>query len=113
MLIGMSAAPKAPPTGERLAELCHALSDPTRLHIMHLLRQGRRCVCDLTETMDAAQSRLSFHLKTLRDAGLVSDRREGRWVYYEIRADALEEVTAALGALMPVDAAEERGGCCS
>ena len=80
---------------------------------MHLLRQGRRCVCDLTETMDAAQSRLSFHLKTLRDAGLVSDRREGRWVYYEIRPDALEEVTAALAALKPIDDPERRGGCCA
>lgn len=100
-------------TSERLAELCHALSDPTRLHIMHLLRQGRRCVCDLTETMDAAQSRLSFHLKTLRDAGLVSDRREGRWVYYESRPDALEEVTAALAALKPLGDPEAGGGCCS
>ncbi len=109
----MSAAPKAPVSGERLAELCHALSDPTRLHIMHLLRQGRRCVCELTETMDAAQSRLSFHLRTLRDAGLVADRREGRWVYYEIRPDALDEVTAALAALKPLDDAEARGGCCN
>jgi ArsR family transcriptional regulator len=108
----MMMASKAPATGERLAQLCHALSDPTRLHIMHLLRQGRRCVCDLTDTMDAAQSRLSFHLKTLRDAGLVSDRREGRWVYYEIRPDALEEVTTALAALKPLDDAEAGGGCC-
>jgi ArsR family transcriptional regulator, arsenate/arsenite/antimonite-responsive transcriptional repressor len=109
----MSVSSHVPVTGQRLAELCHALSDPTRLHIMHLLRQGRRCVCDLTETMDAAQSRLSFHLKTLRDAGLVSDRREGRWVYYEIRPEALEEVTAALAALKPLDTAEGGGGCCS
>lgn len=109
----MPVARKPPITGERLAELCHALSDPTRLHIMHLLRQGRRCVCDLTETMDAAQSRLSFHLKTLRDAGLVSDRREGRWVYYESRRDALEEVTAALAALKPLGDAESGGDCCS
>jgi ArsR family transcriptional regulator len=113
MLISMSAAVKTPVSGERLAELCHALSDPTRLHIMHLLRQGRRCVCDLTETMDAAQSRLSFHLKTLRDAGLVADRREGRWVYYEIRPDALEEVTAALAALKPLESSEAGGACCS
>jgi ArsR family transcriptional regulator len=99
---------------ERLAELCHALSDPTRLHIMHLLRQGRRCVCDLTDTMDAAQSRLSFHLKTLRDAGLVSDRREGRWVYYEIRPDALEELSVALGSLRPAPGARDSAstGCC-
>jgi ArsR family transcriptional regulator, arsenate/arsenite/antimonite-responsive transcriptional repressor len=96
----------------RLAELCHALSDPTRLHILHLLRQGRRCVCDLTDTMDAAQSRLSFHLRTLRDAGLVRDRREGRWVYYEIRPEALEEVTEALEALKPLPVASETGPCC-
>jgi ArsR family transcriptional regulator len=108
-----AASTSAPVTGERLAELCHALSDPTRLHIMHLLRQGRRCVCDLTETMDAAQSRLSFHLKTLRDAGLVSDRREGRWVYYEIRAAALEEVSTALAALKPLPNAKAGSGCCS
>lgn len=99
-------------TATRLAELCHALSDPTRLHILHLLRQGRRCVCDLSDTMDAAQSRLSFHLRTLRDAGLVRDRREGRWVYYEIRPEALEEVTEALGALKPLPVAGERGPCC-
>jgi ArsR family transcriptional regulator len=79
---------------------------------MHLLRQGRRCVCDLTETMDAAQSRLSFHLKTLRDAGLVVDRREGRWVYYEIRPGALDELGTALDALRPTDDGESAGGCC-
>jgi ArsR family transcriptional regulator len=113
MLMAMNESPTTPATAERLAQLCHALSDPTRLHILHLLRHGRRCVCDLTDTMDAAQSRLSFHLKTLRDAGLVVDRREGRWVYYEILPGALEEVTSALAALKPLDAADERGACCS
>jgi len=108
----MSTTTTPTPTATRLAQLCHALSDPTRLHILHLLRQGRRCVCDLTDTMDAAQSRLSFHLKTLRDAGLVRDRREGRWVYYEIRPEALEEVTEALGTLKPLPVAGERGPCC-
>lgn len=107
----MSAKP-ATVASDRLAQLCHALSDQTRVHILHLLREGRRCVCDLTDTMDAAQSRLSFHLKTLRDAGLVRDRREGRWVYYEIRPEALEEVTEALGALKPLPIAEDRGDCC-
>jgi ArsR family transcriptional regulator, arsenate/arsenite/antimonite-responsive transcriptional repressor len=108
----MSTTTTPTPTATRLAQLCHALSDPTRLHILHLLRQGRRCVCDLTDRMDAAQSRLSFHLRTLRDAGLVRDRREGRWVYYEIRPEALEEVTEALGALKPLPVAGERGPCC-
>jgi len=38
--------------------------------------------CDLTDALEAGQSRLSFHLRTLKDAGLITDRRDGRWVYY-------------------------------
>jgi len=74
----------------------HALSDVTRLQILDLLRRGECCVCDLTEQLDAAQSRLSFHLRTLKDAGLVTDRREGRWVHYALRVEALEELEAVL-----------------
>ncbi len=74
----------------------HALSDETRLQILDLLRRGECCVCELTDKLEAAQSRLSFHLRTLKDAGLVTDRREGRWVYYELRAEALEELTKAI-----------------
>ncbi len=54
---------------ERAIELFHALSDETRLEIIELLRKGERCVCELTDTLDAAQSRLSFHLRVLKDAG--------------------------------------------
>jgi len=72
----------------RAARLFHALSDETRLEIVRLLSHGERCVCELQDVLDAAQSRLSFHLKTLKDAGLVSDRREGRWVYYTLNRDA-------------------------
>ena len=76
----------------RAAQLFHALSDETRLAVLDMLREGERCVCDLQDALDAAQSRLSFHLKVLREAGLVSDRKEGRWSYYRINAEALEEV---------------------
>src|SRR2546422_4269292 len=76
----------------RAARLFHALSDETRLEIVRLLSHGERCVCELQSVLDAAQSRLSFHLKTLRDAGLVSDRREGRWVYYALNREALDEI---------------------
>jgi ArsR family transcriptional regulator len=68
----------------------HALSDETRLRLLELLRDGEQCVCDLTDALDAAQSRLSFHLKTLKDAGLVTDRKQGRWVYYALNPEALE-----------------------
>ena len=68
----------------RAARLFHALSDRTRLSILQRLRFGERCVCELTDALDAAQSRLSFHLRVLKEAGLVSDRREGRWMYYTL-----------------------------
>ena len=76
----------------RCAQLFHALSDETRLAVLDMLREGERCVCDLQEALGAAQSRLSFHLKVLRDAGLVTDRREGRWSYYRLSPEVLEEV---------------------
>src|SRR5438477_10002291 len=76
----------------RAARWFHALSDETRLEIVRLLSHGERCVCELQGALDAAQSRLSFHLKTLKDAGVVSDRRGGRGVYYALKRDALDEM---------------------
>ena len=76
-----------------------ALSDPNRLRILDRLRSGSRCVCDLTNALDERQSLLSFHLKTLKDAGLVIDRREGRWAFYELDTEALREVETFLGSL--------------
>ena len=69
-------------------------------------------MCDLTDALDAAQSRLSFHLKVLKDADLVIDRREGRWMYYTLNPDTLEvgELLEALAS--PPSAAERRNGCC-
>lgn len=97
------------------AALFHALSDPTRLGILGLLRRGEQCVCELQVGMEAAQSRLSFHLRVLKDAGLVTDRREGRWVYYSARGEALDRVSSALDQLRP-DARQllvmSGGTCC-
>jgi len=81
---------------ERLADLFHALSDPTRLRILAALRNGEQCVCNLTGLLVAQQSRLSFHMKTLKDAGLVRDRREGRWIHYSLVPEAVEEIREAL-----------------
>ena len=86
---------------DRAVTLFHALSDATRLSIIEMLRGGERCVCDLQDELDAAQSRLSFHLRVLKDAGLVSDRREGRWSYYSILPEALAEVHDLSVALQP------------
>ena len=74
----------------------HGLSDPTRLRIVEILRLGEHCVCDLTEQLELGQSLLSFHLKTLKDAGLVRDRRQGRWTYYALHEESLRTMAAAL-----------------
>jgi len=89
----------------RAARLFHALSDETRLRILDRLRRGERCVCELTDALEAAQSRLSFHLRILKDAGLVTDRREGRWSYYAVDPDVLQEAGDLLADLAPDPAA--------
>ena len=76
-----------------------ALSDETRLRLIALLGNGEQCVCDLTDALQAAQSRLSFHLKVLKDAGLVTDRKDGRWVYYALDPGALEELAEFISEL--------------
>lgn len=101
----------------RTARLFHALADETRLGILRQLVQGERCVCDLTGSLDVAQSRLSFHLKTMKDAGVLESRKEGRWMYYQINPEALDAITAVVAELMPeaVPAGHRpaRGaGCC-
>ncbi len=62
----------------------HALSDPIRIQILELLRSQELCVCELCDRLEINQSKLSFHLKTLKEAGLVHGRQEGRWVYYRL-----------------------------
>jgi ArsR family transcriptional regulator, arsenate/arsenite/antimonite-responsive transcriptional repressor len=88
----------ARPTSE-IAALFHALSDPIRLDVVELLSGGERCVCELMSELDMAQSRLSWHLKTLSDAGIIRGRREGRWNYYSLNHEALDEARACLGDL--------------
>ncbi|MEJ7813039.1 MAG: metalloregulator ArsR/SmtB family transcription factor [Gemmatimonadaceae bacterium] len=98
------------------AQLFHALSDETRLGILEMLRDGERCVCDLQTDLEAAQSRLSFHLRVLRDAGLVTDRKDGRWSYYSIAPEALTRVHDLAVSLQPSKSARalarSAGRCC-
>jgi ArsR family transcriptional regulator, arsenate/arsenite/antimonite-responsive transcriptional repressor len=98
---------------ERAIELFHALSDETRLEIIELLRKGERCVCELTATLDAAQSRLSFHLRVLKDAGIVSDRKDGRWVHYELVPEAFEEIEMLIEGMKPRVVRSNKEACCA
>jgi ArsR family transcriptional regulator len=92
----------------------HALSDETRIGIVLRLAGGERCVCDLQGDLDAAQSRLSFHLKVLREAGLVTDRKVGRWSYYSLNPALLDAMAAFLAAAKPEERAwaQDAAGCC-
>lgn len=61
-----------------------ALSDETRLRILKILEHGELCVCHITAALDMIQPKVSFHLSVLKGAGLLKDRREGRWTHYRL-----------------------------
>lgn len=73
-----------------------ALADINRLRILDALRDGERCVCRLTDSLEMPQPLLSHHLRVLREAGLVSPRKDGRWVHYAIVPSALSEMEELL-----------------
>ncbi|KIH75535.1 transcriptional regulator, ArsR family [Geoalkalibacter ferrihydriticus] len=78
---------------KQTARIFKALADETRLRILALLTRGELCVCDLMSILDLPQSTVSRHLAYLRNAGLVSDRRQGVWMYYTLvqATDALHD----------------------
>jgi ArsR family transcriptional regulator len=105
----MPAAPAV--NAERAAQLFHALSDPIRVEVVSLLLDGERCVCDLMDDLELQQSRLSWHLKTLVDAGIISGRREGRWNYYSLNKEAMKEASELVEALTPTRRLAIRASC--
>ena len=72
--------------------LLKALADPLRMEVIESLSEGECCVCDLMEKTGLAQSRLSFHLKVLKEAGVITDRQSGRWVYYQLDTRTLKSL---------------------
>ena len=83
----------------------HALSEPLRVKTIELLREKELCVCDLCNLLGVTQSKLSFHLKTLKEAGLIRGRQEGRWVYYSLDLShfiALEQYLAEYRRFSPI-----------
>lgn len=78
------------------SELLAAVAEPARLAIIQLLVDAPSCVCDLQSSLDLAPNLLSYHLRILRNAGLVQGTKRGRWVDYELTSDALERLHAAV-----------------
>lgn len=90
------------------AQFYKALSDETRLRILNLLLQaGELCVCDLESALDLSQPKISRHLSYLRMTGLVSDRKEGQWVYYRISSDLSEAQALVLAGFKSLNPKEK------
>ena len=108
----------------QLESVLKALADGTRLRILGLLMAGEVCVCDIHDSLKISQPKASRHLAYLRRAGLVTTRREGLWIYYQLAAttDSLvatiqEAVIHVLGHVEVVKKdgkrLEGRTGCCA
>jgi DNA-binding transcriptional ArsR family regulator len=76
-----------------------ALGDETRLRLLELMVDGERSVAELMDVTGLGQSLVSHHLRTLRDAGLVVTRRDGRWIFYDIASGAMASVRSVLADL--------------
>ena len=84
---------------EELAPLFKAVADPVRLRLLSLIAchdGGESCVCDLLAAFDMTAPSVSYHLKILREAGLISSERRGTWVYYRVNPDVMARMSAVL-----------------
>ena len=74
---------------DELVTIFKARSDETRLRVIKLLEECELCVCDITAALDMSQPKVSFHLSTLKDAGLIKDRKQGKWIHYSLNESDL------------------------
>ena len=77
---------------EQFIGIMESLSDPIRINILELMMGGEICVCDIVKVTGLSQSKISYHIKILKDSGLISDRQEGRWVYYKLDLEVLSDI---------------------
>jgi len=77
-----------------------SLSDPIRINILELMMNGEICVCDIVKVTGLSQSKISYHIKILKDSGLITDRQEGRWVYYKLDLEILSDIQNWMGHLI-------------
>ncbi len=89
----MKLIPANDETFEHYASAFKALADPKRLKLMNeLCTRGQVCVCDLCEIMEMPQSKLSYHLKILMDADLITQEKKGKWNYYELNQSRMNHL---------------------
>jgi len=78
------------------AESFKVLAEPNRLKILCMLQEGERCVCDIWRFLKLPQNLISHHLKILKDAGLISSRKDGLRVYYSMDRSAVSKFNSSL-----------------
>jgi ArsR family transcriptional regulator len=91
--------PLSPAGADELAPLFKAVADPMRLQLLSLIAchdGGESCVCDLTAAFDVTAPTVSYHLRILREAGLISAERRGTWVYYRVNPQVMARMSAVL-----------------
>ena len=69
----------------KINDVFKVLAEPIRLRILILMTKGEICVCDITEVLNLPQSTVSRHMSRLKLSGLVTDRRQGKWIYYKLK----------------------------
>lgn len=94
------------------AKIFKALGDPVRLEIIRLLLDKELCVCHILSAFKVSQPTISHHLKALKYAGVVNDRREGKWIYYSLVPEAFAQARALLQEFTEKAVAQERGRTC-
>lgn len=93
-----------------LLTIYKALSDETRLKILKLLEHGELCVCDLVSAFNTVQPKISFHLSILKSAGLIKDRKSGKWSYYSLNEDDIFKrliIFSTVERIEPIDISQE------
>ena len=83
---------------KKQAEYCKALSDPARVRIIYALADKDLCVCELIDILQMQQTTVSHHLKVLKYAGIIEDRKSGQWVYYSLTDKKVLDALKTLGA---------------
>jgi ArsR family transcriptional regulator len=97
--VPLTREPISPGGADELAPLFKAVADPMRLRLLSLIAchdGGETCVCDLLEVFDVTAPTVSYHLRILREAGLISAERRGTWVYYRVNPDVMARMSAVL-----------------
>lgn len=97
---------------KRIAMIFKAFCDENRIKIIKMLRSGEKCACKLLEELDVSQPTLSHHMKILCEAGIVTGRKEGKWMHYSISQEGARQAEECLRELTTLTTGQEDERCC-